>query len=293
MERIQPETFQETKQHGTVLFPFTIYPCTIPLDPPSVPLHWHKSMELVYVKKGCGQVQVGMTAQEAVGGDVFILPPGTLHALHGVPGSTMEYENIIFDLEFLGYGAADVCASRYLVPLAAGRLALPSVLRAGQPEYADVIGCISEMEDLCGERGTGYELGIRAAVLKLLFLLLRMESEQNAVDTPGMMRLKVVLQQVEKDYAKPLTVSQAAENCGYSTSHFMRWFKQMTGCSFTTYLNEHRLAEAAYRLRESSDTILRIAGEVGFENLSNFNRQFKARYGVTPKEYRRYGVKPQ
>ena len=86
-------------------------------------------------------------------------------------------------------------------------------------------------------------------------------------------------------------MTQMAEGCGCSTSHFMRWFRQMTGSSFTAYLNGRRLTAAAEQLRQSGDSILYIAGEVGFENLSNFNRQFKARYGVTPREYRRCGAK--
>lgn len=45
------ERLRETKHHGAVRFPFNIYPCTIPGDFLQVPLHWHDSMELVYVKK--------------------------------------------------------------------------------------------------------------------------------------------------------------------------------------------------------------------------------------------------
>ena len=75
--------------------------------------------------------------------------------------------------------------------------------------------------------------------------------------------------------------------CQCSPSHFMRWFKQMTGSSFISYLNERRLAAAAERLRQSEDSILSIAEAVGFETLSNFNQQFKKRYGVTPRDYRR------
>ena len=44
---------------------------------------------------------------------------------------------------------------------------------------------------------------------------------------------------------------------------------------------------AAERLRQSEDSILSIAEAVGFETLSNFNQQFKKRYGVTPRDYRR------
>ena len=287
----QAESFLETKQHGTVLFPFNIYPCTIPLDFPSVPLHWQKSMEIIYVKKGRGQVQTGMLTTEAAAGDIFILPPGALHALYGIPGESMEYENIIFEVDFLGSGAADICAQQFLVPLAAGRLALPCSLRPGQEGYDGAAACLSAAESLCGGKGPGYELGVKAAILRLLFLLLRMQPEPIPADTPSTTRLKAVLQRIEQEYAQPLTVSQMAESCGCSASHFMRWFKQMTGSSFTAYLNQRRLAAAAERLRQTADSILFIAGEAGFENLSNFNRQFKARYGVTPREYRLNGAK--
>ena len=49
-EKQNSAEYQETKQHGSRLFPFNIYPCTIPLDFPVVSLHWHKEMELIYVK---------------------------------------------------------------------------------------------------------------------------------------------------------------------------------------------------------------------------------------------------
>ena len=52
-------SLQETKQHGAVRFPFNLYPCTIPGDFPQVALHWQESMELVFVKRGAGLVQVG------------------------------------------------------------------------------------------------------------------------------------------------------------------------------------------------------------------------------------------
>lgn len=279
--------FQEKKQHGSVLFPFNIYPCTIPRDFPSVPLHWHKSMELVYVKKGRGLVQVGMQAMETAEGGLFILPPGTLHALRGIDGYAMEYENIIFDVDFLGAGAADICAQRYLVPLAAGRLALPARLSPQDPGYAAVAASLTEAEELCREQGPGYELGVKAAMLRLLSLLLGMGAKPVPPESGSTVRLRAVLERIEQEYAQPMRVEQAAAACGLSTSHFMRWFKQMTGCSFVAYLNERRLAAAAVRLRESNDTVLTIAGDVGFENLSNFNHQFKARYGVTPREYRR------
>ena len=110
------ERLREAKQHGAAWFPFNIYPCTIPKDFPQVALHWQDSMELVFVKKGRGIVQAGLTTYTAQAGDIYVFAPGVLHALRQLPGEAMEYENIIFELELLG-GAGDICAEKYLLPL--------------------------------------------------------------------------------------------------------------------------------------------------------------------------------
>lgn len=86
MEEGKKEGLQELKQHGTRLFPFNIYPCSIPVDFPSVPLHWQKSMEIIFIKKGNGFVRMGMECMEAEDGDIFIVPPENLHALTGKKG---------------------------------------------------------------------------------------------------------------------------------------------------------------------------------------------------------------
>lgn len=286
MERECSIEFQETKQHGSRLFPFNIYPCTIPLDFPSVSLHWHNEMELIYVKKGTGTVQLETESFKGNAGDIFVVPPGTLHALQKSKGFSMEYENIIFETGFLGAGAADLCAGEFLVPLAAGKL-LPAVCLS--PEdigYEEVKKCLAQMEDLCRSREKGYELGVKAAVLKMLFLLIRKYPYIKEVSSPDRERLKEVLQEITEKTGENLTVSYMAEFCGFSCSHFMRWFKKMTGVSFTAYVNERKLAAAAEKLRQTEDMILAVSQETGFLNLSNFNRQFKKRYGVTPREYR-------
>lgn len=64
---------------------------------------------------------MGTAAYPAHTGDIFVFSPGTLHALRQKEGCSMEYENIIFDLELLG-GAGDLCAEKYLLPLQSGRV---------------------------------------------------------------------------------------------------------------------------------------------------------------------------
>ena len=72
-----------------------------------------------------------------------------------------------------------------------------------------------------------------------------------------------------------------------SQSHFMKFFKNTMGTTFTEYLNDYRLTMASRLLISSEASILDIAAEVGFDNLSYFNRLFKKRFYVTPREYRK------
>ena len=276
----------ENKQHGEKWFPFDIYPCTIPKDFPQVALHWQNSMELVFVKKGTGMVYVDLDPFTARAGDIFVFVPGMLHSLSQYPGEAMEYENIIFDVELLG-GSSDLCYQRYLLPLQSGRLPLPSRLAPGHPCYDIALEHLRRLENVNRERMLGYELQVKGLLLSLLSLLVSQSDGVPPSDNTDTRRLKTILQYVTMHYTETLPVAEAAAVCQCSPSHFMRWFKQMTGQGFTEYLNAYRLNTAAELLRTTDDTVLAVAERTGFKNLSYFNRAFKTHYGLTPKEYRR------
>ena len=241
-------SLQETKHHGEVRFPFNIYPCTIPGDFLQVPLHWHDSMELVYVKKGSGIVQVGVNAYPAEQGDIYIFAPGTLHALHQRGQAVMEYENIIFELELLG-GADDLCAERYLLPLQSGRMALQPRIIPGEAGYPQAAACLQEAEEANKVKTAGYELAIKGALLRFLALLIAQSKALPPAEKASTQRLRAVLQWISAHYSEPVCVADAAALCQCSPNHFMRWFRQMTGQTFIIFLREYRLNAAAEALR--------------------------------------------
>lgn len=278
------EGYYEEKNHVSKSFPFNIYPCSIPLDFNFVALHWQDTMELIYVKKGKGLIQIGIEVFEANENDIFIIPPKILHALRSITHYSMEYENFFFDLRFLGLHTADTCSQNYLIPLSLGQIHFPTRIQKDNQYYIKLADCLIQTENLCKDKNNGYELGVKSYMMLFIYYLFQLTN-----DTPHKKesnRLTQVLALVEHNFEKPLTIKQVSTLCGYSTSHFMRWFKQMTGSSFTTYLNERRLVAATEKLNQTNDTILSICESVGFENLSNFNRQFKKRYGLSPREYR-------
>ena len=279
-------SLQETKHHGEVRFPFNIYPCTIPGDFRQVAVHWQDSMELVYIKRGSGLVQTGAQVCAAQGGDIFVLTPGTLHAIRQAESRTMEYENIIFDVELLG-GAEDLCAEKYLLPLQSGRLALPEHITPDEVWYPQAADCLKEAEEANRCKQFGYELCIKGALLRFLALLIAQSKALPPAEKASTQRLRAVLQWISAHYSEPVCVADAAALCQCSPNHFMRWFRQMTGQTFIIFLREYRLNAAAEALRTTEDTILSISEQCGFENLSYFNREFKAHFGMTPREYRK------
>ena len=278
-------SLQENKRHGEKWFPFDIYPCTIPKDFPQVALHWQNSVELVFVKKGMGTVQVGVESMTAMAGDIFVFAPGVLHGLGQIPGETMEYENIFFEVDLLG-GSGDLCYRRYLLPLQSGRLSLPHRLTRGHLCYCTVLECLCRLETVNRDRVLGYELQIKGLLLCLLSALVAQSDGLPPSENADTRRLKTVLQYVTAHFADNLPVAEVAAVCQCSPSHFMRWFKLMTGQRFTEYLNMYRLNAAAEALRTTDDTVLTVAERCGFKNLSYFNRAFKASFGLTPREYR-------
>lgn len=83
-----------------------------------------------------------------------------------------------------------------------------------------------------------------------------------------------------------------AEASGFSQSHFMKFFKSAFGRPFIPFLREYRLTMAARMLLSSG--LLHSgdqAQQTGFENLSYFNRSFKAAYGMTPSQFRARGAR--
>jgi AraC-like DNA-binding protein len=81
-------------------------------------------------------------------------------------------------------------------------------------------------------------------------------------------------------------LSVAADLIGMSESAFSKYFKRVTGQTFSDTVRTLRLAQAAKLLKETNLLVSSIYQRVGYTNLSNFNRQFRAEHGVTPREFR-------
>jgi AraC-like DNA-binding protein len=95
-----------------------------------------------------------------------------------------------------------------------------------------------------------------------------------------------VLSYIQQNLPGTLRESDVADLVGMSVSTFTRFFRRHTGSTFVQYLNRLRLNEACELLMCSTLPVTEICYRVGFNNLSNFNRQFRAMKGMPPSKFR-------
>lgn len=100
------------------------------------------------------------------------------------------------------------------------------------------------------------------------------------------------LDYVFKNLSGDVSLSEAARRAQMSEPTFSRYFKRASGHTFTTVVRKLRISHARILLEQTGTPIAAICYQVGFSNLSNFNRQFRAEVGATPREYRRTASAP-
>ena len=137
-----------------------------------------------------------------------------------------------------------------------------------------------------------------AARLALFFSaidILRQCSERRLLASVGyrpspstylMQPLNHVLNHIARNLQTELRESDLAALCGFSASAFSRGFQRQTGMTFVRYVNSMRINRACELLTSGRRRITDICYEVGFNNLSNFNRQFFALKSMTPRAFR-------
>ena len=99
-------------------------------------------------------------------------------------------------------------------------------------------------------------------------------------------RILKVKQFISEHAAEDIRLETLASLVGMAPSAFSRFFRQRTGRTVVDYIIDVRLGNAARMLVDTAQNISEICYACGFNNLSNFNRIFKAKRGYTPRDFR-------
>jgi AraC family transcriptional regulator len=130
------------------------------------------------------------------------------------------------------------------------------------------------------------ELGLRLAVesLRLASGHARVNGE---VLPSAEARVTRVVRMIEERPEAEHSLARLAREARLSPYHFLRTFEGVLGVTPHQYVRRMRLQHAAVRLVEEETSVLDIAFECGFGDVSNFNRSFRAEFGMSPRKFRK------
>jgi AraC family transcriptional regulator len=100
-------------------------------------------------------------------------------------------------------------------------------------------------------------------------------------------RLNRVVEHIDANLGREISLASLAETAGYSRSHFLRMFRSATGQTPYHYVLQSRLRRAKELMRLGHLSLIDIAAHAGFSSHAHMSRTFRQLLGVTPSEYRR------
>ena len=103
--------------------------------------------------------------------------------------------------------------------------------------------------------------------------------------------LKLVLNYIEKNYFKKITLEEVAEYINFSPFYLSRLFKKEMGINFIDYVTELKMEKARELLSDTDIPIINIALELSYNEPNYFSRVFRKSAGVTPSQYREQKLK--
>jgi len=99
-------------------------------------------------------------------------------------------------------------------------------------------------------------------------------------------KIDIIFSHVRKNFTQHITLDEISEKVSMTVPAFCRYFKKVTGKTFTQFVNEFRIVHATKLLAENPTSINDICFESGFNNFSHFNKLFKKFTGKSPLKYR-------
>lgn len=99
-------------------------------------------------------------------------------------------------------------------------------------------------------------------------------------------KVDIIFKHVNQNFKENISLDEIADRVSMTVPAFCRYFKKVTGKTFTKFVNEYRVVHATKLLSESQISITDVCYECGFNNFSHFNKVFKEFTGKSASKYR-------
>ncbi|TLP71116.1 AraC family transcriptional regulator [Maribacter sp. ACAM166] len=254
--------------------------------------HFHPEFELVIILKSSGTRFIGDSIQKFEEGEVVLIGDNLPHMWlndkqYFKENSVLKAEaiSIHFNRDFLG-------TDFFEIPEMQSISNLLDRAKLGIRFYDPKTGLLDKIKSLVDLSPTAriYKtIEILDALTKhQRYKLLSSNSFLRSFNKTENKRLAKIYEYVFENFNTDISSSDVAEIAGMNKSAFSRFFKETNRKTFTTYLNEIRIGYASKLLLENKESITEIGYLSGFNNISNFNRQFKKIHDRSPSSYSKF-----
>lgn len=253
--------------------------------------HYHQELELNAIIKGRGTRFIGDHVGAFTDGDMVLVGPNLPHVwkndkeyYDNQESLQAELINFFFLEDFAG---KDFFQLPELQPI--------QKLIEASIQGIRIYGRTSKVVQ--GKMKQVYRLTPGERIINLIHVLniIAHSDELEFLASPGFIyayqasnteRINKVYNFIMNNFLENITLKDVADKASMNTTAFCRYFKRVTKKSFVQFLNEIRIGYACKLLLDEKLTISQICYESGFNNLSNFNKQFKLITYNTPYNYR-------
>lgn len=247
--------------------------------------HFHGNYEIYCLLEGERYYFIKDGTYFVSKGDIVLIPPYQLHKT--LDADSPQHERLLLYFEKECFSAiAGPMEDLLLTPF----YSQYKVLHFSEENRTIVLNLAGRIVSEMHNKPVGFELQMKVLLMELLIFCTRNLSVKDSISTKSMPIYKgisEIVQYMNINYNKSLTLPMVSGEFFISPYYLSRKFKQTTGFTFVEYLNNVRVIEAQNLLRTTDWTVIRIAQETGFGNISHFGRVFKEISGVTPMAFRR------
>lgn len=256
-----------------------------------VPLHRHSYLEMFYIYAGHCTATINGRRVALDAGDVCIMDTQAIHAIDPTGEEDIVLNCMMdqkyFNAQFIGRLASSGMVAQFLADALNGSNKHDQYLlfhTAEAPivqelfenafcEYLDPGVCSEDLLD---------------SYMTLIFIQLArcyQSAKEAEYQRESRRYMTEVLRYIEQNFST-CTLEGTAAQFSFHPNYLSRALKKATGFSFKELVDQNRLKQAAFLLRNSRLPIAEIAPRCGWSNLNQFYKKFAAGYGVTPREYR-------
>lgn len=256
----------------------------------TAPWHWHRSVELFYVKSGALVYSTPGGQRLFRAGSGGLVNSNVLHQTQAVSscGATLQYEHL-FEPELITGIPGGVMEQRYVAPLLRAPGLELIALSPEDPAQAETLELLRQSFAL-DETAFGYELELQAVLCRIWAGLARQVRPQLEQTSPApetaSEKIKPMMLYIYAHLPEKLTVEKLAAAAFCSERECYRIFQD---CLHTTpggYIRNVRLQLACKLLMETGLPVTEVAQQCGLGSSSYFGAQFRQEFGCAPTEYR-------